>query len=429
MNKNKFKQLGLSEQLSKNLEKIGITEPTEIQEKTIPLTLKGKDVIGGSATGSGKTLAFSANIIENIQDKKPQEIQALILTPTRELAEQILNSIKSFSQGFPVKVSTIYGGVDIEKQFRNIPKSNIIVGTPGRILDHLNRKTLNLSKIKYLVLDEVDRMFEMGFQEDVEKILYCCPKPKERQNLLFSATISSEVGYLSEKHSNNPIEISVQSHVDPAKLKQVYYDVPSSRKFPLLVHLLKNESADLVMVFCNTRRNVDFVTQNLKLNNINATAIHGGLTQNKRKNVLSDFHKGQTNVLVCTDVAARGLDIKNVSHVYNYDMSPNSKEYTHRIGRTARAGEEGIAINLISSRDYENFREVIDNPKLKKVIKRRDCPYIPRAKMKIPSRNNKGDNRNRGRFNKSNNKFGQRHKRNFQKKNSQKNFKSKKRNF
>ncbi|MGC9309247.1 MAG: DEAD/DEAH box helicase [Candidatus Nanoarchaeia archaeon] len=385
---NKFKTLGLSDKFSKNLENLNITNPTEIQEKAIPVAMQGKDIIGGSATGSGKTIAFAAPIIEHIEQ---EGIQALILTPTRELAEQICKSIKQISNDFPVNVLSIYGGVDIKRQMRNIPKANIIVGTPGRILDHLNRKTLNLSDVKYLVLDEVDRMFEMGFQEDVEKIISYCPK--QRQTLMFSATISRDIDYLSKKHSNNAKEIIVKSQIDPLKLKQVFYDIARNKKFPLLVSLLNKEKSEIVMVFCNTRMNSDFVADNLKLNNINAQAIHGGFSQNKRNKALESFHKGHVNVLVCTDVAARGLDIKDVSHVYNYDIPDNITDYTHRIGRTARVGKEGIAINLVCDRDYDNFRKIegdIYN------IEKTALPDIPRVEMKIPER---GKSKQKSRFN------------------------------
>ncbi len=392
---NEFKKLGLSDKFLKNLEKIFITEPTEIQRKSIPLALQGKDIIGESATGSGKTLAFSSVIIEKVKDIS--EIQALILTPTRELAEQISESIKDFSKGFPIEILPVYGGVDINKQFKKIPSSNIIVGTPGRILDHLNRKTLNLSKVKYLILDEVDRMFEMGFQEDVEKIISHCPPSKQRQTLMFSATITYEVENLSKKHLKNPKKVLVNSKVDPSKLEQNFYDVSSRNKFPYLVYLLKQEKSEIVMVFCNTRRNVDFVAKNLKLNNINAQAIHGGLSQNQRKKVLESFHKGKTNVLVCTDVAARGLDIQDVSHVYNYGIPENLTEYTHRIGRTARAGKQGKIVNLVSSKDYIKFSD-IENSKNNNLKQIQLSEIPPKVKMEIPrdTRGKKKSNFRRG---------------------------------
>ena len=371
-----FRELGLSLKFVSVLEKARITTPTEIQEKTIPLVLTGRDVIGGSTTGSGKTLAFASSIIENLE--KNTKVQALILTPTRELAEQVANAIAKFSTHKKLNILSIYGGVDIRNQIRRLKNTDVVVGTPGRILDHLGRGTLNLREVKFLVLDEVDRMFDMGFQFDVKKILGECPK--KRQTMFFSATISSELDHLAKKYARKPVEVSVESHVDALKLKQVFYDIPSGLKFSLFVHLLKKERAKLIMVFCATRRNVDFVTKNLNNLGIKAKAIHGGLVQNKRNRVLSEFNgRSGVNVLVCTDVAARGLDIKGVSHVYNYDLPKTSKDYIHRIGRTARAGKEGIAINILSSRDYDNFNNILVDKKLK--IAEMKVPYLERVRI------------------------------------------------
>lgn len=357
----KFRKLGLSQEMISLVERAKFTEPSEIQEKAIPLILEGKDVIGGSATGSGKTFAFGAPIIEKIA---PGEgVQALVLTPTRELAEQITKVLYHFSEHKQLGVTAVYGGVGINPQIEELKSAEIVVGTPGRILDHLERRTINLSKVKVLVLDEADRMFDMGFINDVEDIIGHCPK--DRQTLMFSATINPDIDHLVKKHMKNPVEVSVESYVDASKLKQVYYDVEKNVKFSLLVHLLKNEPAGLVMVFCNTRHNTDFVADNLNNSGIDAMAIHGGLSQEKRNRIMEKFHTGKVLVLVCTDVAARGLDIKNVSHVYNYDIPKTSQEYIHRIGRTARAGKEGIAINLVSERDYENFRRVLEDDSIK----------------------------------------------------------------
>ena len=384
-----FKELGLKDETVNVLSELGIEKPTEIQAKTIPLVLAGKDVIGGSATGSGKTLAFASSIVEN--SEKNEKIQALILTPTRELAEQVADAIKELSKHKKLNVLSVYGGVNIDNQIKKLKHTDVVVGTPGRLLDHLSRKTLNLGNIKFLVLDEVDRMFDMGFQEDVSKILDHCPK--ERQTMMFSATISRDIDYLASKYTKNPTEVSVKSHVDPSKLKQIYYDVPDGLKFSLFVQLLKREKSNLVMVFCATRRNVDFVTKNLKNLGIHAKAIHGGLAQNKRKKVLGDFNTGGgANVLVCTDVAARGLDISGVSHVYNYDLPDTSEDYVHRIGRTARAGEEGIAINILSSRDYEKFSDIRRDEKLD--IKEKPLPYIHRVEIIVDEKRNSRGRRN-----------------------------------
>jgi len=349
-----FKKLGLSEEILKSIIEHKFGSPTEIQAKTIPLVLAGKDVIAGASTGSGKTLAFGAGIIQNCQHRKV--IQALVLVPTRELADQVGKSIKMFSRYKHLEIAEIFGGVSMGPQLEKLETADVVVGTPGRILDHMSRGTIDFGDVKILVLDEADRMLDMGFRDDVEKIIQKCPK--DRQTLLFSATISHDISKLANKYMDNPVEISAESYVDPSKLKQVYYDVSDAKKFSLLVTLLKEEHAGLIMVFCNTQRNTDFVANNLKENGINAVAIHGGLSQDKRTRIMGMFHSQKVSVLVCTDVAARGLDIKGVSHVYNYDSPRTSDEYIHRIGRTARAGEEGKAINILASRDYENFANI-----------------------------------------------------------------------
>ena len=391
----KFEKLGLVEPILKSIEDQGFDNPTTIQEKSIPLILDGKDVIGGSATGSGKTLAFGSGIIQNLVPNG--KIQSLILTPTRELAEQVMDSLKVFGRYKKLNIISIYGGVSINPQFDALRRADVVVGTPGRILDHLQRDTIDLRQVKILVLDEADRMLDMGFIDDVEKIISQCPK--ERQTLLFSATISTEIKNLTHRYMRNPTKISAEVHVDPSKLKQVYYDVTSNMKFSLLVHLLKSEKSGLVMVFCNTRNNVDFVDKNLNYNGIEAMAIHGGFTQSKRLSTLRKFHSNKAHVLVCTDVAARGLDIPNVSHIYNYDMPKDSKEYVHRIGRTARAGSEGIVVNVISDRDHDNFSRILRDMSEVKVEKL-EKPYVERCQIKQNTQfGGRNDNFRNGRSN------------------------------
>lgn len=387
-----FEKLKLSKGILQVIQELKFEAPSEIQEKTIPLIIEGKDVIASSATGSGKTLAFGSGIVERA--KAGEGIQALVLTPTRELAEQVSQSIKKFSRSYGLDVIEIYGGVPMNPQIRNLRGADVVVGTPGRILDHLRNNTINLRKVKILVLDEADRMLEMGFINDVEQIINACPK--ERQTLLFSATIDRDIEIIGSRYMKHPTRVEVKSYVDPSKLKQLFYDVPQSMKFSLLVHLLKNEKEGLVMVFCNTRINTDFVANNLKLQGINAMAIHGGLAQNNRNRIMKDFHAGEVLILVCTDVATRGLDVKNVSHVYNYDTPMTAKEYIHRIGRTARAGKEGIAISLVSSRDYENFGNVCNDESLK--IENIPVPEVENLRVEIVKRRYGGrGNFNRGR--------------------------------
>lgn len=378
-----FKKLGLNKKLLDVLEELKFETPSEIQRETIPLIVDGRDVIGNAATGSGKTLAFTSGIIKKVTPKKG--IQALVLTPTRELAEQVAKVIRMFSKKIPLTIQEVYGGVGMGNQIMGAKKAEVIVGTPGRILDHLGRKTLNFSKLKVLILDEADRMVDMGFLPDVEKIIKECPK--ERQTLLFSATSSPDVDNMSKKYMKEPKQITVEKYVDPSKLKQYYYDVPSNAKFSLLVHLLKKEKSGTIMIFCNTRMNVDIVAKNLKRYDIVANAIHGGLNQNKRSKIMENFQKSKTEILVCTDVAARGLDISGVTHVYNYDSPKSSEEYIHRIGRTARAGEEGLAISLVSNRDYANFRKVREDDALPIVIKE-----LPSFEKLTPKFNERDDN-------------------------------------
>lgn len=372
-----FRKLGLSEEILKLLRNIGISEPSEIQEKVIPLIMQGKDVIGGSATGSGKTLAFGTGIIE--RTTASHGLQVLILTPTRELAEQVGNVFERFSSYKGLKVAVVYGGVNINHQINSLKSADIVVGTPGRILDHLERGTINLTRIKILVLDEADRMFDMGFIRDVETIIRNCSK--ERQTLLFSATISADIEHIVGKHMKNPERIEVESYVKAENLKQIVYDVPKNLKFSLLVHLLRQEESGLVMVFCNTRHNTDFVGNNLINLGIDAIVIHGGLLQKKRSRIMEKFSDKKVHVLVCTDVAARGLDIEGVSHIYNYDIPKTSQDYIHRIGRTARAGKKGIAINILSERDYDNFRNVLKDELLQ--IEKEKLPKIEMVRIQL----------------------------------------------
>ncbi|HJX50545.1 MAG TPA: DEAD/DEAH box helicase [Candidatus Nanoarchaeia archaeon] len=388
----KFRQLGISEHTLNAIKILGFETPSEIQEKAIPLVLKGKDVIAGASTGSGKTLAFGTGIINN--SKPDYGIQGLILVPTRELAEQITKELKKFLGEKKLKIVPIYGGMSMGRQIDELKSAEIVVGTPGRILDHLLRRTLNLEFVKTFVLDEADRMFDMGFKEDVEKIINQCPK--KRQTLLFSATISQDIVMLANKYMIDPIEISAEVYVDPLKLSQVYYDISDGLKFSLLKYLLENEKSNSVMVFCNTRRNVDFVANNLKAMGIEALPIHGGYAQEKRNKIMEMFHSKKINILVCTDVAARGLDIKEVSHVYNYDIPREHKEYIHRIGRTARAGEKGKVINIITGRDYDGFASVLKHyPDFK--IKPEETPRIPRIMLKwMPEQRGRTNNRMSG---------------------------------
>jgi ATP-dependent RNA helicase DeaD len=381
---NKFeKLLGKDSPLFKTILDRGFEEPSEIQEKSIPAIMDGKDVIAGAATGSGKTLAFAAGLVKNVE--KDKGIQGLVLTPTRELAEQITRELIDFAKYKNLNVISVYGGVSIYNQVKMLPNAEIVVATPGRILDHIEKRSIDLTKVNTFVLDEADRMFEMGFVEDVERIIR--EIPIKRQTLLYSATISQDVIRLSKKYLKEPVEINAVVHVDPKKLTQIYYDVEDQLKFSLLKHLLENEKSGLVMIFCNTRKNVDFVSKNLGFMGLEVVPIHGGFTQDKRNRFLEMFNseKNKVKILVATDVAARGLDIKGVTHIYNYDIPLSESEYTHRIGRTARAGKDGKVINILTSRHYENFQPIIESKAYN--IKQEEPPYVERVRIRwMPER-------------------------------------------
>ncbi|MCD4704129.1 MAG: DEAD/DEAH box helicase [Methanosarcinaceae archaeon] len=389
-----FEDLGLNEPILRSIEEHRFERPTEIQEKAIPLILGDRDVIGGSATGSGKTLAFGAGIIQHVQHG--EGIQALVLTPTRELAIQVHQALEDFSRHRPLNIIAVYGGVSLKPQLRDLETADVIVGTPGRVLDHIGRKTLDLDQMKILVLDEADRMLDMGFIEEVQSIIDRCPA--QRQTLLFSATISNEVRSLARQYMRSPVTIFAEVHVDPDLMDQVYYEPSNELKFSLLVHLLKYERSGLVMVFCNTRDSVDSVAKNLRYNKIDAVAIHGGLTQSKRQHALKKFHSCDAHALVCTDVAARGLDVPYVSHVYNYDIPEDSDEYVHRIGRTARAGKEGKVINVLTRKDAGNFSRIMQQH-TDFDIRKEQVPEMEQAAVKDTSKH-EGKKKKKSRFQK-----------------------------
>ncbi len=386
----RFEKLGLDKELTRNLPE-HFEAPTEVQEKTIPLVLRGRDVIASSATGSGKTLAFASGMIQSITPSG--EVQALVITPTRELAEQVAKAIKDFSSHKGLRVEAVFGGVPMDKQLARTRRVDVLVATPGRLLDHLGRKTISLRHVKTLVLDEADRMLDMGFLEDVEKIIKQCPS--EKQVLLFSATMPPEVKRLAQKYLRNPAHVACQPEVSPEKLKQVYYDVKPWEKFSLLVHLLREDRGGLSMVFCNTRRSTDYLEKQLRRAGVSAIAIHGGLTQPARNKAMRTFNTGEVKVLICTDVAARGLDIKGVEKVYNYDIPRDPKDYIHRIGRTARAGAEGLAVNLLSERDHDSFSRLLRDYPVR--VERREKPRFEKLKLESPQRRPRTMFRNRRR--------------------------------
>ena len=375
-------KLNLQPELTKAFHELGFSELTDIQSKTIPLIQQGKDVIGQSFTGSGKTAAFGFPILEKTIHNNG--LQVLILVPTRELCEQVTTEMRKFSKYKKMMINAVYGGVSINPQIHSLGHSDIVVATPGRMLDHLQRGTAKLNKVKMLVLDEADKMFEMGFIDDVKNII--SQIPKDRQTLLFSATISQQVQEIVRHYMKNPEKVKVQSYVDETKLSQYFYSVNSRDKFSLLVYLLKQAQSGLSIIFCATRRRVDVLSKNLYKQGIESQRLHGGLSQNRRKQSIEMFHNKKIDILVASDVAARGLDIKNVNQIINYDIPKTSKDYIHRIGRTARAGNEGKVISLLAEQDHENFRNVLEDRSL--VIEQIKLPEFQRIPFFASERRN-----------------------------------------
>lgn len=346
-----FSELGLPEEILRAVEKIGYKEATEIQAKTIPFLMEGKDVIGRSHTGTGKTAAFGIPLVSSVKKTDGKTVAALVLCPTRELAVQACGELDKFAEFMPwVETCAVYGGADMERQISRLKKgASIVVGTPGRIMDHINRRTLRLDEVRTVVLDEADEMLNMGFREDIETILGYVPK--ERQTVLFSATMPDPILAITEKYQRDPIMIGVEQKsrtVD--SVEQFYFDVPSGRKSDALQMLLLAYEPKLSMVFCNTKKMVDELTERLASKGFRAAGLHGDMKQSNRIQTLNSFKNGRLNILIATDVAARGIDVDDVDAVFNYDIPQDCEYYIHRIGRTGRAGKSGAAYTIASGR-------------------------------------------------------------------------------
>ena len=369
-----FSELGLSDEILKAVEKIGFEEATEIQSKTIPLLMAGKDVIGRSHTGTGKTAAFGIPAVESVDKNHRGKVQVIILCPTRELAMQACGELDKFSEFMPwVRTCAVYGGADIEKQIVQLKRgANIVVGTPGRVMDHINRHTLKLDGIRTIILDEADEMLNMGFREDIETILEYVPD--ERQTVLFSATMPEQIMAITEQYQHAPAVVGVEEKSRTVEsVKQWYFDVPAGRKTDALQMLLLAYEPKLSMVFCNTKRMVDELTEQLVSKGFKAAGLHGDMKQASRTQVLNAFKSGRLNILIATDVAARGIDVDNVDAVFNYDIPQDNEYYIHRIGRTGRAGKTGAAYTLSSGR--RQLSELMDIARYTKAtIKRMDLP-------------------------------------------------------
>lgn len=377
MNKTTFSELEINLDINRVLDEMGFTNPTDIQNKAIPAIRSGVDVIGKSQTGTGKTIAFAIPAIEkiDIEQEKPTA-QVLIICPTRELAQQGYAEIKKLIKYMPeIKVVDIYGGVSMERQISKLKKAHIVIGTPGRIKDHLKRRTLKLQNIKMVVLDEADEMLSMGFKEDIDTILKTAPDT--RQTVLFSATMPPAIMNIIDTFLKNPLLIQIdKEQVTVNKIAQNYIDVPKGKKKEVLNLLLHYYGSKLTIIFCNTKRMVDDLTKFLRKNGFSAECLHGDIRQNERSRVMSNFKNAKTPILVATDVAARGIDVKDVEYVINYDIPQNSEYYIHRIGRTARGGKTGTSITMTNNR-----KQVTD---LKMILKETNSKI---KKLDIPTKN------------------------------------------
>lgn len=355
-----FKSLNISDEVVNALLKLDITTPTPIQEESIPLLLEGKDVIGQAQTGTGKTFAYSIPLIENI-DEDSKDVKALVLCPTRELSLQVSVEINKLASNLKkIRTATIYGGESYEKQFKELRcKPQIIIGTPGRIIDHMNKGKIDFSKISYLVLDEADEMLKMGFQEDLETILKTMPL--DRQNALFSATLPPFIKNVCKKYMNSPIMVKIENKaltVDAID-QQVYYCMKESKK-DLLVRLLDYYQFKSVMIFANTKAMVDELVLFLQQQGFSADGLHGDLKQTSRDRVMQSFRLSSVKILIATDVAARGIDVDGIEAIVNFDIPNENEIYVHRIGRTGRKGRSGVAITLATSRSQSRIRELED---------------------------------------------------------------------
>jgi len=347
-----FAQLGIRQGLVETLQRSGIKEPTPVQAQTIPLLLQGKDVIAQAHTGTGKTLAFLLPILERVDPNLPA-VQALILTPTRELAIQITAEAKKLAPLVGINVLATYGGQDVESQIKKLRgATQVVIATPGRLLDHLGRGTVQLDQVRMLVLDEADQMLHMGFLPDVERVIE--QAAKERCTMLFSATIPDQIRSIAKRYMRNPAQIQVQGkQITLEEIQQIMVETTDRAKLDALCEKLTEFNPYLALIFCRTKLRADHLLDNLTMRGFNADVLHGDLSQAKREQVMKKFRDAKIQFLVATDVAARGIDVEGVTHVFNYDIPHDVESYIHRIGRTGRAGEKGVAVTFVTPKDRE----------------------------------------------------------------------------
>jgi len=349
----------MDQNLIDSVEKMGFEEATPIQEETIPLALEGKDVIGQAQTGTGKTAAYGLPMLNDI-DINDKNVQGLVIAPTRELAIQIQDELFQLGKFKKARIVTVYGGANIGQQIKQIKKgAQIVVGTPGRMLDHISRKTLKLNQIKTLVLDEADEMLNMGFIEDIEKIISSVPE--QRQTLLFSATMPKPIQKIAERFMKSPEVVKIKTKtVSADSVTQYYTKAKDFEKFDIMCRLLDVQAPKSALVFARTKKRVDEVAKGLEIRGYNSEGIHGDLSQRARISVLNNFKKGNVDILVATDVAARGIDVEGLTHVYNFDVPQDPESYVHRIGRTGRAGQKGEAITFVTPQEM-GYLKTIEN--------------------------------------------------------------------
>ncbi|MFC6253074.1 DEAD/DEAH box helicase [Secundilactobacillus hailunensis] len=366
----KFSELGLTKPLLKAVERNGYEEATPIQAETIPMVLEGKDVIGQAQTGTGKTAAFALPILQNI-DRDDPHIQALVISPTRELAIQTQEQIFQLGKEEHAKVQVVYGGADIRRQINSLKNQpQVLVGTPGRLLDHMNRRTVKLDHVKMLVLDEADEMLNMGFLDDIESIIK--ETPDERQTMLFSATMPAEIKRVGVQFMHEPHHVKIKAkELTTDLIDQYYVRAKDYEKFDVMTRIFDVQAPDLSIVFTRTKRRVDEISRGLEARGYNAAGIHGDLTQKSRSQILNRFKHGKLDILVATDVAARGIDVEDVTHVFNYDIPQDPDSYVHRVGRTGRAGHHGVSLTFVTPNEMDYLREI------EKLTKVRMLPMKP----------------------------------------------------
>jgi len=360
---NKFNELGLHKEILNAILEQDFTAPSQIQEKAIPLILEGKDLVGLSQTGTGKTLAFVAPVLQEMEDDN--YVQAIVLCPTRELAQQILVEVKKYAKYLPyVKPVAVFGGADMQRQIYSLKRgANFVIGTPGRLLDHINRRTIKLGGVRFAILDEADEMLNMGFRDDIEEIL--SNTPKERQTTMFSATMSKEIMALTKKFMNSPIELKVgDQNATISTIKQTYFITPKDKKKRALHALLKELPKGKTLVFCNTKVMVDGIQVYLRKMGYDAMALHGDMPQSVRRRVLQEYRDSEGGIMITTDIAARGIDVQDILHVINFDLPQNKEYYVHRVGRTGRAGKTGFAWTLLNTKDQiRDLKQIEKNTK------------------------------------------------------------------